>query len=92
MVNKAVLEKRLTKLEQTLRKLKELSSISWDEYKKMKLCRTGLKETYNWQPKLVLILAAILLPTGNIAPQAAIAIYSMFYRKKGYCPRNWPKK
>lgn len=34
MVNKAVLEKRLTKLEQTLRKLKELSSISWDEYKK----------------------------------------------------------
>lgn len=34
MVDKQTVERRLFKLEQSLRKLKELSKVSWDEYKK----------------------------------------------------------
>lgn len=34
MVDKEVVERRLFKLEQTLRKLKEISTVSWDEYMK----------------------------------------------------------
>lgn len=32
MVDREVIEKRLFKLEQTLRKLKEMSTVSWDDY------------------------------------------------------------
>jgi len=92
VVDKQVIERRLLKLEQTLRKLKELSKVSWDEYKKDEGVQDRVERNFHIAAQICIDIGSHVIADCGYRPPCGYGDIFTVLMEEGLLPQNLANK
>lgn len=82
MVNRTVVEKKLAKLEHTIRKLTELSLVSWEEYNKSEAFQDRAERNLQLAAQVCVDISShIIADRGYRSPEGYADVFTVLYEK-----------
>ncbi|MEW6172125.1 MAG: DUF86 domain-containing protein [Bacillota bacterium] len=88
MVDRKTVERRLLKLEQSLRKLEELSRISWDEYRKDEGLRDRVERNLQIAAQVCIDIGSHVIADRGFRPPYGYGDIFTILREEGLLPES----